>query len=111
MKKNKKKDLFFKRIIDVVISEIGLILLFPIFVVVGALIKLDSKGPVFSVQERAGKDGKIFRAYMLRTMVYNAVVVGVKKLFQDDLRITQVGKHLRWGIDELPQLIMFLKEI
>jgi len=72
-----KKIFFLKRIIDVVVSGIGLIILFPIFAVIGMLIKLDSKGPVFFVQERAGKDG----------------------------RITRVGKHLRWGIDELPQLI------
>ena len=94
-----------------VISGMGLILLFPIFMVVGTLITLDSKGPVFFVQKRAGKDGKIFRAYKLRTMVYNAVVVGGKKLCQNDLRITQVGKHLRRRIDELPQLIMVLKGI
>ena len=53
--KQKRKDLILKRIIDLVISGIGLILLFPIFVVIGALIKMDSKGPVFFVQERAGK--------------------------------------------------------
>ena len=79
MKKSKKKDLFFKRIIDVLISGIGLIILFPIFVVIGALIKLDSKEPMFFVQERAGKDGKIFKAYKLRTMVNNAVTIGGKK--------------------------------
>jgi len=109
MKKSKKKDLIFKRIIDMVISGIGLILLFPIFVVIGALIKLDSKGPVFFVQERAGEDGKVFRAYKLRTMVDNAVVIGGKKISQDDPRITRVGKYLRWGIDELPQLINVFK--
>ena len=95
MKKSKKKDLIFKRIIDVVISGIGLIILFPIFVVIGALIKLDSKGPVFLVQERAGEDGKVFRAYKLRTMVDNAVAIGGGEISQNDLRITRVGKHLR----------------
>jgi len=59
-----------------VISGIGLIILFPIFVVIGVLIKLDSKGPVFFVQERAGKDGKVFRAFKLRTMIDNAVDIG-----------------------------------
>ena len=109
MKTNKSKDLIFKRIIDVVISGIGLIILFPIFVVIGALIKLDSKGPVFFVQERAGEDGKIFRAYKLRTMVDKAVEVGGKKICKHDPRITRVGKYLRWGIDELPQLINVFK--
>ena len=110
MKKSKKKDLIFKRIIDVVISGIGLILLFPIFVIIGALIKLDSKGPVFFIQERAGKDGKTFKAYKLRTMVDNAVEMGLGyEIAKDDNRITRVGKHLRWGIDELPQLINVFK--
>ena len=107
--KKKRKSIILKRIIDVVVSGIGLIILFPIFVVIGALIKLDSKGPVFFIQERAGKDGKIFRAYKLRTMVDKAVEIGGKKISQDDLRITRVGKHLRWGIDELPQLINVFK--
>ena len=72
-------------------------------------IKLDSKGSVFFIQERVGKDGKMFRAYKLRTMIDKAVEIGGKKISQDDLRITWVGKHLRWGIDELPQLINVFK--
>ncbi len=110
MKTNKSKDLILKRIIDVVVSGIGLIILFPIFVVIGILIKLDSKGPVFFAQERVGKDGKIFRAYKLRTMVDNAEKIGLRyEIAKDDSRITRVGKHLRWGIDELPQLINVFK--
>ena len=105
-----KKIFFLKRIIDVVISGIGLIILFPIFVIIGILIKLDSKGPVFFTQERAGKDGKIFKAYKLRTMVENAEKKGLGyEVEKDDSRITRVGKHLRWGIDELPQLINVFK--
>lgn len=107
--KKKWKSIALKRIIDVVISGIALVVLLPIFAIIGILIKLDSKGPVFFVQERAGKDGKIFRAYKLRTMVDRAVEIGGKKLSQDDSRITRVGKHLRWGIDELPQLINVFK--
>ena len=86
-------------------SGIALIVLLPIFGIIGILIKLDSKGPVFFVQKRAGKDGKIFKAYKLRTMVDKAVEIGGEKISQDDLRITRVGKYLRWGADELPQLI------
>jgi len=101
-----KKTFFLKRIIDVVASGIGLIMLFPIFVVIGILIKLDSKGPVFFIQERAGKDGEIFRAYKLRTMMDNAVEMGLGyEIAKDDNRITRIGKYLRWGIDELPQLL------
>ena len=108
MKKNKTNIL--KRIIDVLISGIGLIILFPIFVIIGIFIKLDSKGPVFFIQERAGKDGKIFRAYKLRTMVDNAERMGLGyEIEKNDSRITRIGKHLRWGIDELPQLLNVFK--
>ena len=101
-----KKTFFLKKIIDVVISGIGLIILFPIFVIIGILIKFDSKGPVFFIQERVGKDGKLFRAYKLRTMVDKAVGLGLGyEIAKDDNRITRVGKYLRWGIDELPQLL------
>jgi lipopolysaccharide/colanic/teichoic acid biosynthesis glycosyltransferase len=106
--KKKRKDIVLKRIIDVVISGIGLIILFPVFIIIGILIKLDSKGPVFFIQERAGKNGKIFRAYKLRTMIENSYNMG-KGLRQNDPRITRVGKHLRWGIDELPQIINVFK--
>ncbi|MBA7573617.1 putative sugar transferase EpsL [subsurface metagenome] len=108
--KKKRKVIVLKRIIDVVISGIGLILLFPIFVVMGALIKLDSKGPVFFRQKRVGRGGKIFRAYKLRTMVDNAEKIGLGyEIAKNDSRITRVGKYLRWGIDELPQLINVFK--
>jgi len=110
MKTNKGKYLILKRIFDVIGSGIGLIILFPIFIIIGILIKLDSKGPVFFIQERAGKDGKIFKAYKLRTMVENAEKKGLKyRVTKDDRRITRIGKRLRWGIDELPQLINVFK--
>ncbi len=99
-----------KRLIDFLGALVGLIILFPIFVVIGILIKLESKGPVFFVQERAGKDGKIFKAYKLRTMVDNAEKFGLGyEIEKNDTRITRVGKYLRWGIDELPQLINVFK--
>ena len=67
------------------ISGIALVILLPIFVIIGIFIKLDSKGPVFFIQERAGKDGKIFRAYKLRTMVDNAVEMGLgHEIAKDD---------------------------
>jgi len=105
----KKFSIIIKRIFDILASGIALIVLLPIFAIIGILIKLDSKGPVFFIQKRAGKDGKIFRAYKLRTMVDNAVEIGGKKISQGDSRITRLGKHLRWGIDELPQLINVFK--
>jgi len=102
----KRNESILKVILDKVFSIILLIILFPLFLIIGILIKLGSKGPVFFVQERVGKDGKIFRAYKLRTMVDNAEKMGLGyEIAKDDNRITRVGKYLRWGIDELPQLI------
>lgn len=99
-----------KRIFDIFASGIALIFLLPIFALIGIMIKIDSKGPVFFIQERAGEDGKVFKAYKLRTMVDNAVEMGLgHEIAKDDNRITRVGKHLRWGIDELPQLINVFK--
>ncbi len=107
MKINKKQiGLRIKRIFDTLVSGIALIVLMPIFAIIGILVRIDSEGPVFFVQERAGKDGKIFKAYKLRTMVDNAENIGLGyEIAKNDSRITRVGKHLRWGIDELPQLI------
>jgi len=106
-----KKIFFLKRIIDVVVSGIGLIVLLPIFGIIGIFIKLDSKGPVFFVQERAGKDGKIFKAYKLRTMVQRADrLIGNNPIVEKNPYITRIGKVLRRiGIDELPQLINVFK--
>lgn len=92
------------------ISGISLIVLLPIFAIIGVFIKLDSRGPVFFTQKRAGKGGKIFKAYKLRTMVVNAEKIGLGyEIAKNDSRITRVGKYLRWGIDELPQLINVFK--
>ena len=88
----------------------SLVVLLPIFIIIGVFIKLDSRGPVFFIQERAGKDGKVFRAYKLRTLIDNAENVGLGyEIAKNDSRITRVGKCLRWGIDELPQLINVFK--
>jgi len=95
-----------KRIFDILASGIALVVFLPIFAIIGIFIKLDSKGAAFFIQERVGKDGKIFRFYKLRMMVDNAEKIGLGyEIAKNDNRITRVGKHLRWGIDELPQLI------
>jgi len=88
-----------------------LIVLLPIFAIIGVLIKLDSKGPVFFVQERAGKDGKIFKAYKLRTIVQGADKITKGIIFDEkNPYITKVGKFLRrTGFDELVQLINVFK--
>ena len=105
-----------KRISDIVLSALGLILFTPFFPIVMLAIKLDSQGPVFYSQERAGEHGKPFRVVKFRTMVANAEQLldelihpdtlqePVYKLRQDP-RVTQVGKYLRrWSLDEVPQL-------
>jgi lipopolysaccharide/colanic/teichoic acid biosynthesis glycosyltransferase len=106
----RKALLFFKRIFDIFASGLALIFLLPVFAVIGIFIKLDSKGPVFFIQDRVGQNGKLFRAYKLRTMIQNAESKGLGfEIEKNDYRITRVGKYLRWGIDELPQLINVFK--
>ncbi len=111
LKINRKKFPFIiKRIFNILASGLALVVLLPIFAIIGIFIKLDSKGPIFFIQKRAGEDGKIFRAYKLRTMVENAEKTGLGyEIEKNDARITRIGKHLRWGIDELPQLINVFK--
>lgn len=119
MKINKSEEIL-KRIIDVFGSLVCIIIFSPVFIVAPILIKLDSKGPVFFKQKRAGKDGKYFAAYKFRSMVYNADKISRKEfsaeklsdlIFQEknDPRITRIGKILRRGFDELPQLFNVLK--
>ncbi|HUT04217.1 MAG TPA: sugar transferase [bacterium] len=99
-----------KRIFDVVVSIIALIVLSPIFLLAALAIKLSSKGPVFYTQQRVLRGGKLFKIIKFRTMVENADSIGPVLTQENDPRITQVGKFLRFSsIDELPQLINVLK--
>ncbi|OKZ76653.1 MAG: exopolysaccharide biosynthesis protein [Clostridium sp. 27_14] len=111
-----------KRIFDLVISTIGLIVLSPIFLILAIIVKLDSKGPVFFAHTRYGKNGKKFKMYKFRTMYENAQdmindftpeqMKEWKENFklQDDPRITKVGKFLRkTSLDELPQIVNIMK--
>ena len=101
---------FFKRVIDFVLSLIGLIVLFPVFIVIGFLIKKEDGGSIFFRQTRIGQNGKLFKIYKFRTMVENAEKLGAQVTKGDDPRITRVGKILRkYKLDELPQLINVLK--
>jgi exopolysaccharide biosynthesis polyprenyl glycosylphosphotransferase len=113
-------DLILKRIADIVISIILIILLLPVMIIIGIVIKLDSKGPVIFTQKRVGLRGKKFIIYKFRTMIKNAeelFKLNLEKdeigsfIFQDkgDSRITKVGAYLRKSsLDELPQLINVL---
>ena len=101
----KKASLFFKRMFDIVVSAIMLVLLSLVFLILAIAIKLDSKGPVFYRQTRVTQYGKTFRIFKFRSMVQNAdkgslVTIG------NDSRITRVGKFIRkCRLDEVCQLI------
>jgi len=100
-----------KRVVDIILSIIALAILFPLFVVVAALIGLDSKGPVFFKGVRIGRHGKPFVPYKFRTMVADAEKISkIVSTPDDDPRITRVGRLIRrFNLDELPQLINVLK--
>ena len=111
-----------KRIMNLLCSFVGVIVLSPFFLIISLLIKVTSKGPVFFVHERVGLNGRKFKLIKFRTMVNNAEEMIAsfspeqKKEWEenyklkDDPRITKIGKFLRrTSLDELPQLINILK--
>lgn len=107
--KKKQVSLFFKRVFDIVVSVIMLVVLSPLFLALAIAIKLDSPGPVFYRQVRVTQYGKEFRIFKFRSMVQNAdkgslLTVGA------DSRITEVGKFIRrYRLDEFCQLIDILR--
>lgn len=95
----------FKRLFYFFISFAILLLLFPLFIIVAVLIKLDSKGPIFYLQSRVGENGRVFRIYKLRTMTNKERDPNVKQTYLQDPDITRIGGLLRrFKIDELPQI-------
>jgi lipopolysaccharide/colanic/teichoic acid biosynthesis glycosyltransferase len=99
-----------KRTCDVLVSSLGLLLLSPFLAAVAVLIKIDSRGPVFFLQERMGQGLRTFFIYKFRTMVVDAPRLGGALTIGEDPRITRVGRILRKSkIDELPQLINVLR--
>ncbi len=99
-----------KRVFDVVLSSIGLIVAIPLMVIIGIAIKLDTKGLIFYCQERVGKNGKVYTLYKLRSMHENAEENGAQWAEEDDPRVTKVGRFIRkTRLDELPQLFNVLK--
>ncbi len=107
--KKKQASLFFKRVIDIVLSLFLLIILLVPMLIIAILIKIDSKGSVFCRQERVTKYGKIFRIHKFRTMVSGADKIGTLITLNEDKRITKMGRLLRKiRLDETPQLIDIL---
>ena len=101
--------LSFKRVIDIVGSAIGLVLLSPFLLLIAILIKLESPGPAFFVQERTGLDTQPFPMIKFRSMRANADQDGPAWTVKDDPRRTRLGTLIRrYSIDELPQLINIL---
>lgn len=107
--RKKQVSLFFKRVFDVAVSALMLLILSPVFLVLAVAIKLDSPGPVFYRQVRVTRYGKRFRIFKFRTMVQNADK-GSLVTVAGDSRITRVGKLIRkCRLDELCQLIDVLR--
>ncbi len=104
--KEKQVSLFFKRVFDILLSALMLIILSPIFLILAIIIKLDSKGPVFYRQTRVTTYGKEFKIFKFRTMVQNADKIGTQVTVSNDSRITKIGAFLRkCRLDEISQLI------
>ena len=97
-----------KRLFDIIFSFLGLILLLPLLIIVSILIKVDSSGPIFFLQERVGLNGKYFKIIKFRSMKVNhndSLTITLK----NDKRITRIGRKLRkYKIDEIPELMNVL---
>lgn len=99
-----------KRLFDIIMSLLGLVILSPVILVVAVIIKMTSKGPVFYRGQRIGKNGKPFKMFKFRTMVVNADKLGGPSTSADDPRLTKIGLFLKkYQLDELPQLIDVLR--
>ena len=105
-REDSKLKLFQKRIFDLTISFLLIIILLPIFILISILIHIDSDGPIIFIQNRYGLDGKFFKIFKFRTMSFQKESSGyTKQAIQNDPRVTKIGKYLRAAsLDELPQL-------
>jgi len=111
-------DRFMKRLMDVIVSGLALVLLSPLYLAIALTIKITSPGPVLFTQERSGRDRRLFRIYKFRSMYVGAdaakgdlssEIAGPLFKIRNDPRVTPVGRFLRkTSLDELPQLINVL---
>jgi lipopolysaccharide/colanic/teichoic acid biosynthesis glycosyltransferase len=98
-----------KRLVDIIVSLVGILVLSPLFAVLAILIKLGSPGPVFYRGVRVGRHGRLFRIFKFRSMVPEAERLGGSNTSDADARITPIGRILRkYKLDELPQLLNVL---
>jgi O-antigen biosynthesis protein WbqP len=99
-----------RRLFDVIVSLILLVLLSPIFLILAIIIKLDSRGPVFFTQMRIGRENRLFKFYKFRTMTVGAPNVATEEFKDSKNYITSFGRILRkTSMDELPQLLNIFK--
>ncbi|MCC3356091.1 exopolysaccharide biosynthesis polyprenyl glycosylphosphotransferase [Bacillus sp. REN16] len=108
------KDIYYyiiiKRFMDILLSIIGLVITLPLLLSISLLIKIETPGPVFYLQERVGKNGKYFNVIKLRSMNVDAERNGAQWAHKNDPRVTKIGSFIRkTRIDELPQLINVIK--
>lgn len=95
-----------KRITDIILSFFGLLLFSPVIFIISIIIKLTSKGSVFYLGKRVGKNGKVFKIFKFRTMVVGADKIGPSSTTKSDPRVTSIGKFIRKNkLDEIPQLL------
>lgn len=99
-----------KRIVDLLVASVGLVVLAPVLLLVMLWVRADSPGPALFRQERVGRHGRLFRIHKLRTMSRDAATRGPAVTADADARVTRAGRWLRrYRIDELPQLIDVLR--
>lgn len=103
--------IFFKRLFDIVLSSVALVILLPIFIPIIVILKFTAEGEVFYFQERIGINNSKFHIWKFATMLKNSMNMGSKSItLQNDFRVTKIGKFLRkTKINELPQIINILK--
>lgn len=104
-------NLFLKRVFDIVLASIAIVILTPVWIIVAILIKKDSEGPILFKQGRRTKNGRIFSMFKYRSMIVNAESMGAGLFnYENDPRVTKIGRRLRdSSIDELPQIFNILK--
>ena len=103
--------IFFKRILDVIVSLISLIILLPVFILIIIFLRFSAEGEVFYFQERYGIYNSKFQIWKFATMLKNSMNIGTGSItLQNDKRVTKIGYFLRkTKINELPQIINILK--